>query len=192
MLAQRRLRTKPWYFTLTHRSRNELLPSDTARYCDHDCSIGKSCVRFPLPHRPGGLDVRKARERRLLHGPVWMRDCPISLSVSTFRRPRPTSGCSRCERSSDTSCWCATSKKSRIANRRVVATFYPYRSCAKSIRARLESCLGTVGHVTRNVTCWCCECNYKDSVSWPTPGVIVSPLPPGVASLMGEKQNQRW
>ena len=81
-VRQRRLRTK----TLASHAESPLgeliaLPTiDTVQYCDHDSSMRTSSRRV-------GVEVENTffrfprRQRRLLHGPVWMRECPISFSV---------------------------------------------------------------------------------------------------------------
>ena len=81
-VGQRRLRTKTLVSHAESPLGERIAPPtiDTAPYCGHDSSMRTSSRR-------AGAEVEnvclfsKVRKRRLLHGPVWMRECPISFSV---------------------------------------------------------------------------------------------------------------
>ncbi len=111
-VCQRRLRTKP----LVSHAESPLGGANRStnhRYGlnrGHDSSMRTSSRRV-------GAEVESAAlrfPRRV--GAVFCTDqsgCESAHSVfrSSFRRPRPMSGCSRCERSPDTLCWCAASRR---------------------------------------------------------------------------------
>jgi hypothetical protein len=111
-VGQRRLRTKPLvsHAESTARGANR---STNHRYgldCDHDSSMRTSSRRV-------GAEVENAASRFPRRASaVFCTDqsgCESAHSVfrSSFRRPRPMPGCSRCERSPDTWCWCAASRR---------------------------------------------------------------------------------
>ena len=109
---QRRLRTKP-LVSHTESPTRGANRSTNHRYgldCDHDSSMRTSSRRV-------GAEVENTLScfpRRV--SAVFCTDqsgCEGAHSVlrSSFRRPRPMSGCPRSERSPDTWCWCAASRR---------------------------------------------------------------------------------
>jgi hypothetical protein len=109
-VSQRRLRTKALVFhaesPLGERNR-----STNHRYglnCNHDSSMRTSSRRSGA--KVENIVSFSKAVGRLLHRSAG---CESAHSVfrSSFRRPRPTPSCSRCERSPDTWCWCVASRR---------------------------------------------------------------------------------
>src|SRR5215813_7261758 len=101
----------PGISRFNHHSEERIAPPtiDTALNCDHDSSMRTSSRRVCA--EVGNAFSRFPRRVSA----VFCMDqsgCESAHSVfrSSFRRPRPTSSCSRYERSPDTGCLCAASR----------------------------------------------------------------------------------